>query len=442
MNVEEQDEAAESLRESLLHGEVEEIALKLDRCSDDEKRELLASLGAEAAAHVLEQVEDAQIADTLHALPTELASEILVELPSDAMADVLSEMASPEAEPIIESMPPEYARLARQLTTYDEGTVGAIMRSEHLAYPEDWLVSQVVSDMRVHAEEYSDFETQYAYVVGRGGQLIGVLRIRDLLFAFGDPPLSEIMIKNPISVRVDAPIQEVNTLFSQRHFVGIPVVDAMGGLAGVVLRSAAEEEMAEVAAEDFLKVSGLGGREELRSMPLHLRSGRRLSWLSINIVLNVFAASVIALFQDTLSAVIALAVFLPIISDMSGCSGSQAVAVSIRELTLGLVRPAEIFRVLRKEIAVGLINGAVLGSLVAAVAFLWKGNAWLGLVVGGALALNTIVAVSLGGLIPLLLKRRNLDPALASGPILTTVTDMCGFFFVLGFTTLALQHLV
>ena len=176
-------------------------------------------------------------------------------------------------------------------------------------------------------------------------------------------------------------------------------------------------------------------------MPLLQRSRRRLTWLSVNIVLNILAASVIAFYQDTLSSVIALAVFLPIISDMSGCSGNQAVAVSIRELTLGLVKPNELFRVLAKEIGVGIVNGVILGMLLALVAILWKGNPYFGLVVGGALAVNTIVAVCLGGLIPLYLKKMGKDPALASGPILTTVTDMCGFFFALAFATFMMPFL-
>ena len=176
-------------------------------------------------------------------------------------------------------------------------------------------------------------------------------------------------------------------------------------------------------------------------MPLLVRSGRRLSWLTINIVLNIVAASVIAIFTDTLAAVIALAVFLPMISDMSGCSGNQAVAVSMRELTLGLIRPKETARVIGKEAAVGVLNGLVLGALLALVAIAWKGNPYLGLVVGAALAANTIVAVCLGGTLPLVLKRMKLDPALVSGPLLTTVTDVCGFFFTLGFATLLLQKL-
>jgi magnesium transporter len=158
--------------------------------------------------------------------------------------------------------------------------------------------------------------------------------------------------------------------------------------------------------------------------------------------LNVIAASVIAFYQDTLAQVIALAVFLPIISDMSGCSGNQAVAVSMRELAMGLVRPNEVFRVWIKEILVGAINGLALGTLIATVAWLWKGNPYLGLVVGAAMALNTMIAVSIGGTIPLVMKRMKMDPALASGPILTTVTDMCGFFLILSMAAALLPKLI
>jgi magnesium transporter len=136
-------------------------------------------------------------------------------------------------------------------------------------------------------------------------------------------------------------------------------------------------------------------------MPLMIRAGRRFSWLSINIVLNIIAASVIAYYQDTLAAVIALAVFLPMISDMSGCSGNQAVAVSMRELTLGLIRPKEILRVITKELGLGALNGLALGLLLGGVAVLWKGNPFLGLVVGGALMANTMLAVTFGGVLPL-----------------------------------------
>ena len=192
---------------------------------------------------------------------------------------------------------------------------------------------------------------------------------------------------------------------------------------------------------DHLKAAGIIGGDELRSMPVFLRSRRRLAWLSINILLNIAAASVIAFYEDTLTAVIALAVFLPIVSDMSGCSGNQAVAVSMRELTLGAALPSDVFRVWRKEAIVGLINGVALGALLGIAAWLWKGNPTLGFVVGGALAVNTIVAVSIGGTVPLLLRKFELDPAVASGPLLTTVTDMCGFFLLLSLASTVLPAL-
>ena len=213
-------------------------------------------------------------------------------------------------------------------------------------------------------------------------------------------------------------------------------------MQSIVRRRAVLEALSERAEADHLKAAGIIGGDELRSMPVLVRSRRRLAWLSINIGLNILAASIIAVYEDTLTAVIALAVFLPIVSDMSGCSGNQAVAVSMRELTLGAALPKDVFRVWRKEAAVGVINGIALGMLLGAAAWAWKGNPVLGLVVGGALAANTIIAVSIGGTVPLILRRLKLDPAVASGPLLTTVTDMCGFFLLLSLATLTLPSLI
>ena len=249
------------------------------------------------------------------------------------------------------------------------------------------------------------------------------------------------MIANPLRVLDSASLKDLQNFFDEHRFVGVPVVDKEDRLVGVVLPEAVEEEVNRQKTRTFLRLSGIIGGEEFRTMSLLSRSGRRLSWLSMNILLNVIAASVIAYYQDTLAAAIALAVFLPMVSDMSGCSGNQAVAVSMRELSLGLVRPGELLWVLLKEARVGIINGAVLGLMLGLIAWLWQGNFWLGLVVGGALAANTLVSVMLGGMLPLLLKRIKLDPALVSSPLLTTVTDMCGFFFVLSFASAVLSKI-
>ena len=299
----------------------------------------------------------------------------------------------------------------------------------------------MLDDLQANRSKYVDYHVQYFYVVDREEKLAGVLRMHDLLFPDRETLLGQVMLSSPLSVSDKASLKALQEFFEEHHLFGVPVVDDGRRLVGVVLPSAIEEAVNKRKTKTFLRLSGIIGGEEFRTMPLLSRSGRRLSWLSMNIVLNIIAASVIALYQDTLAAAITLAVFLPMVSDMSGCSGNQAVAVSMRELSLGLVRPGELLWVLLKEARVGIINGLVLGLLLGGVAFLWKGNPWLGFVVGGALAANTLVSVLLGGVLPLVLKRLKLDPALVSSPLLTTVTDMCGFFFVLSFAAAVMPKL-
>jgi magnesium transporter len=315
------------------------------------------------------------------------------------------------------------------------------MISEFLVYKSDDTIQDVLDDLQANRSEYANYHVQYFYVVDREAKLTGVLRMNDLLFPARDTRLTQVMITSPLSVPVKASLKELDEFFAEHHFFAVPVVDDEQRLVGVVLPEAIEEAVNKQETKTFLRLSGIIGGDEFRTMPLLSRSGRRLSWLTLNIVLNIIAASVIAMYQDTLAVVITLAVFLPMVSDMSGCSGNQAVAVSMRELSLGLVRPGELLWVLVKEARVGIINGLVLGLLLGGVAFFWKGNPWLGVVVGGALALNTVVSVILGGLLPLVLKRVKLDPALVSGPLLTTVTDMCGFFFILSFAAALLPKL-
>jgi magnesium transporter len=418
-----------------------EVARAISRLEQQEQTDLLTLLDSDEAADILEEVSDAQAADLIEDLPPDRAAAIVEEMPSDEQADLLGELDRDDAEAILQAMDPEAAKEVRQLLLHAPDTAGGLMVTDFLRYPEGLRVADVLEDLQTHGGTYSDYDVQYAYVVSATGSLVGVLRLRDLLFARRDAPISGLMISDPVRVKVDSTLDDLQQLFEAHAFFGVPVTDTAGRLAGIVRRAAVEEAVGERASGLFLKVSGIIGGEELRSMPLASRSFRRLSWLSINIVLNILAASVIALHQDTLAKAITLAVFLPIVSDMSGCSGNQAVAVSIRELSLGLVRPRELLRVLVKESGLGLVNGVVLGSLLGGVALLWKGNPYLGLVVGTALALNTLVSVCLGGMLPLVLKRFRMDPALVSGPLLTTVTDMCGFFLVLRLAGLILPRL-
>ena len=418
-----------------------EIARSISRLDKDQQARLIELLGPKKAAAIISVILDFGSTDIVDRLSSNQAAPIVKEMARDQQADLLKKIGEDDAEAILQTIKPRKAQRIRELMSYPEDTAGALMITEYLAYDIHLQVQDVLDDLRQHGERYSDYDIQYAYVVSDSHKLAGVLRLRDLLMAPKHQQIDQVMIKNPLSVYVHTSLRDLRDFFRQYTFLGVPVVDVAGNLVGVIRSSSVRDAANKRNNQLFLKFAGIVGGEEFRSMSLVKRSSRRLSWLSINIVLNIIAASVIALYQDTLEKAIVLAVFLPIISDMSGCSGNQAVAVSIRELTLGLVRPKELLRVLTKESAIGIINGLVLGCLLGAAAMLWKGNPYLGLIVGAALAANTFVAVSFGGLVPLILRGLRTDPALASGPLLTTITDMCGFFFVLSFASFMLPRL-
>ncbi|MGF1452112.1 MAG: magnesium transporter, partial [Opitutales bacterium] len=398
----------------------EDTALLVDRLDEGQRTRLFGLLTPEQSADVLRQCYHTQGFSIIEQLEPMTAAPILENLDSDERADILGELDVADCNAILEVLPQETAAEVRQFIAYPEGTAGSLMYSEFLAFRETQTVQQILDDLLRKRDEYAEYGVQYAYVLDDANRLRGVLPIRNLLFADKSARASQVMIPEPITVRVEARLDDLETLIERHQFVGFPVTDAEERLMGIVDREGILEARQEEATGDFLKIQGLLGKEELRSMPLYLRSRRRLSWLSINIVLNLIAASIIAFHQNTLKEVIALAVFLPIISDMSGCSGNQAVAVSMRELSLGMVRPKEVWRVFTKEFQVGIINGSALGLLLGTIAWIWFGNGWLGIVVALALALNTVVAVIIGGSVPLLLRGMGQDPALASGPILTT----------------------
>ncbi len=410
------------------------------RLTPNEQEKLLTLLPPESAADLIDDVPDAQAAELLDNLRPEEAASIVNEMDSDEAADVLAEMDREDVEEILNLMDADEAAEARQLIDFDPETAGGLMMKEYLSYAGSKSVADAVADVAVRGEEYPIYYLQHIFVVGALGRLLGVAGLTDIASAKPLARLEE--LATPVdAVNASAGLDQLEEWFESRDTPLAPVVDDAGRLLGAIRRRAVFDAIAERADESYLKSQGIVGGDEFRSMPLYLRSGRRLSWLIVKIFLNLASASVIALYEGTLAAAFTLAVFLPIVSDMSGCSGYQAVAVSMRELALDIIRPADVVRVCLKEIALGLVTGIVLGLLLAGVAWLWKGNAWLGLVVGGALAVNTVVAVVIGGALPLLLKRMKIDPALAAGPVLTTITDTGGFFLVLSLATLVLPRL-
>jgi magnesium transporter len=405
----------------------------------EERDRLVSLISPTAAANLIKDAPTDLAVVIIEGLESPVAAKIMEVMHSDTQADIVYELDTETAEAILSEMDPPGANRVRKLAQYEPDAAGGLMELEIFSFRTDETVGAVLKRLATSDGDFERYRGQHPYILEETGKLVGVVSLRGLLTSQRAVSLSEIMHK-PLTVHPEQTLENLVVVFEEHPFLGIPVVDDLGLPLGVVSRVAVAEAVLERAEKENLSRQRVS--DELRSMPTWLRSRRRLVWLSSNIVLNIIAASVIAAYEQTLAAVIAIAIFLPMVSDMSGCSGNQAVGVSMRELALGLTRPADLFYVLRKEFGVGIINGIVLGILIGAVVWVWKGSPYLGLVIGLALATNTLIAVSIGGTVPLLLKRIGVDPTVASGPLLTTVTDMMGFFLVLSLATLFMPYLL
>ncbi len=421
-------EALERYFETFSAWEAAQMASKLSR---REQCQLLLLIKPQRAAGLVEELPDEQAARIISDIDPATASDIVEEMVSSESVDLLQNLSVEKKEGFLKRMTPSDREEALELLAYPPDCAGGLMKKEFITFDQRRRVGEVLVDMRRHAELYARFPVTYLYVVDEANRLVGVLQLRDLILKDEALSIEEIMIRDPIHVPAEMDQEEVGQIFEECHYLAVPVVDAGGRLVGVISQSDILEVMEQEAGEDLLKFSGIVGGEETRDMPFFRRSFRRLSWLSVNILLNLLAASVIWFYEDTLMAAIGIAMFLPIISDMSGCSGNQAIAVGIRELATGRSAPKDFLRVWWAEASVGLFNGFLLGAQLGLIAFLLRDSWVLGLVVGGALWVNTVLSMTLGSLIPLFLKGIGKDPALASAPILTTLTDLCGFFLVL-----------
>ncbi len=413
----------------------------VSRLDSDAQNKLLTLLEPDAAAELIEELPDAQARDLIEDLPDETAAAIMEELASDQQADLLGQLNKVDAEAILKEMDPEDAKDARHLLSFAPDTAGGLMVTEFLMYLESMTVQEVVNDLRLNAETYAAYDVFYAYVVDEQKKLKGVVRIRDLILKPAELRMDQTMIRNPVYVNVFASLLDLKDVFDRYDYFGIPVCDKHHRLVGLVKRNSLREALTQESDRTFLQASGILGGEELRNAPTKERVVKRFLILFIKIGLNLISASVIAAHYDTISAVVALAVFLPIISDMGGSSGNQAVAVSIRELSMGIIKPSDFAFVFRQELRLGAIVGLLLGFILGLSAWVWQSNIFLGLVVGFSLFLNTVLSVCVGGLIPMLLSRFRLDPAIASSAILTTITDCFGFFVVLSLAALMLNQL-
>lgn len=399
---------------------------------------VLLGIPLDTAADIVEELPDDVRARAISEMEPEEAAAILSEMDWDEEVDLLQDFDHQQAEAIIEHLEEEAPAL-RKLLSYDADTAGGLMNTEFIAIPVEQTARETIRSLREKASEYAEVPYTYLYAVDQEGKLVGTISFRNLVLTSANTPIAELMDERSISVDVSASAHDLVKLFKKHKYLAFPVVDDEGKLAGVVAQEDVLEHEVEEAEEELLQVSGILQGEELREMPLFARTSRRFVWLALKILLNLVTASVIALHQSTIAAFAALAVLLPVISDLGGAAGGQAAAVSIRELSLERVRPRDIFKVLFKELWVGVVNGLALGIIVGTLAWYYQHSmgttptgVQYGLLAATAISVNTIVAVTVGGLSPLILKRLGFDPAIAAMPILTTVTDFCGFLLVLG----------
>lgn len=413
----------------------------LQALEPDEIAKILETQDRRHVADVLEELPDDIAAATLTQMSPAEAAGVVTELVSDEEADILAEVPEEHREAIILALDEGQRSLARELLSYEEDTAGGLMQKEFVALSLRARAGEAIAGLQARADEIASYPAAYLYVVDGNGILKGILNLRALLFSQPQTTVLSIMTKNPVSVNVATPGEDLLKIFRRHRYLALPVVDDDGVLRGVVTKDDALQYESGEIEEEFLRFSGIAGGEEVRDMPTWLRTRRRLLWLVVKMALNVAVGGVIAYFSTTLREVIALAALLPIISDMGGSAGGQAIAVSIRELSVGRIKVEDAMWVVVKELGVGILNGLILGGLIAAGAYVWQRDPVLSAVVGVALLANTILAVCFGGVLPLLLQRLRVDPAAASGPFLTMTTDVCGFALVLWLAGRFVEHL-
>jgi len=376
---------------------------------------------------LVEMAEGAHPEETLAALGPVRAAEIVEGLEDDDAADLLGEL-EPEAQERILSEIEGRADVA-SLLRYDEETAGGRMTTHLVAVLDSETASQALESIRRQAEEVEDFGQ--VFVVDDAGHLVGTVPLKDLVTSPPDRPVRAFMAAADIFVTPELDQEEVARIMSRYNLPSVPVVDPAGRLLGRVTFDDAIDVVEAETTEDLLQFGGVPADEQLEAgWGVAVRS--RLPWLYVNLLTAFMAGGVVYFFQGIVQRAVALAVWMPIIAGMGGNAGTQALAVTVRRLALGLIQPALFARVVGKEILVGLINGLANGVVVGVIAVLLGEGARLGLVVFLAMTGNLLVAGFAGAFIPVLLERRGVDPAVASSIFVTTFTDVCGFLLLLG----------
>ena len=384
---------------------------------------------------VLAEIEDAVRAGRLLTMrPEELAS-LAAHLDEDDVVDILQELPEEVMEDVLEIMEAQdRERLSRALA-YPEDSAGGLMNRDAISGRADVTVEVVQRYLR----RLGDIPpaTNRLMVVDRDGRLRGTIRLADLLTRDTDDPVEAFLLGDVAPLSADLPVNEVSKLFERRDYISAPVVDADGRLLGRITVDDVVDVIRDEEERSFMQMAGLDEEDDLFGS-IGTAARRRLIWLGTNLATALVAAWVISRFDETIEQVVALAILMPVVASMGGIAGTQTLTIAIRGIALGQLGFHNARALVGKELTVGAINGLVWAAVVAAIAALWFRDPWLGAVVAAALLLNTLVAALAGASLPLLLRRISVDPALAGGVVLTTITDVVGFAAILGLGALAL----
>lgn len=383
----------------------------------DSEGEVLSELNEDIAGEFLAQMDVAEAVDALEDLDPDDIADLIDELPLAVTREVLARLDAQDR-----------ARI-EQTINYPDDAAGGIMNTDTISVRPDITLDVVLRYLRMHGELPKAMDS--IFVVNRQDEFIGTLPISRLLVSDPDMTVREAMVTDVEPIAVDMPVTEVANLFERRDFISAPVVDHHKRLVGRVTIDDVVDVIREGADHSLMAMSGLDEYEDTFA-PVMPTARRRAVWLGVNLLTAFIASAVVGLFADTIEKVVALAVLMPVVASMGGIAGSQTLTLVIRAMALGQVGVSNTRYLVNKELAVGFLNGLLWCVVVGVVAVLWFSDVKLGVVIGAALVINLVAAALAGATLPLMLKRMGIDPALAGSVILTTITDVVGFFSFLG----------
>ncbi|GGA09536.1 magnesium transporter [Neptunicoccus cionae] len=411
-----------------------DIADVLEQISGAEREALLGLWGTEFDGDVLSELDENLRADLIETLPADVMSSALKDLESDDVVDLVEDLEQLQQTRVLDALEQADRVVVEQSLQYPEESAGRLMQRELVMAPAHWTVGDAIDHLR--SENDLPYRFYVVVIVDPKMQPIGKVALSDLMSSPRDTMLATIMDEHFHVIPVTQTQEDVAYAFNQYHMVSAPVVDEEGRLVGVITIDDAMLVLDEEAEEDLRLLNGVGD-ESLTDSVLDT-TRQRFPWLGVNLITAVLASVVISQFSDTIEAIVALAVLMPIVASMGGNAGTQTLTVAVRALATKDLTASNAMRVIRREVMVGLLNGLVFAVIIGVVGVVWFGSAMLGVVLGLAMIANLLIAGMAGILIPITLTKLKIDPALASGAFVTTVTDVVGFFAFLGLAAVML----